>query len=110
MKLKQSERKIIDEIVKRIVERFRPEKIILFGSYANGSAGPDSDVDLLVVMQIEGSRRSKATAIDLALVGVEVPVDLIVVTPEEIEKNRDQIGTIIRPALRDGEVLYERTA
>ncbi|OIP64759.1 MAG: nucleotidyltransferase domain-containing protein [Nitrospirae bacterium CG17_big_fil_post_rev_8_21_14_2_50_50_9] len=110
MKLKPYERKALNEIIKRIVERFNPEKIILFGSYAHGSPGPDSDVDLLVVMQIEGSRRSKATAMDLALVGVEVPVDLIVVTPEEIEKHRDQIGTIIRPALREGEVLYERTA
>jgi len=110
MNLKRSDQKIIDDIIQRIVKRFNPEKIILFGSYVHGSAGPDSDVDLLVVMQLKGSRRSTATEMDLALVGVEVPVNLIVVTPEEVEKNRDKIGTIIRPAVLEGEVLYERTA
>ena len=110
MKLKPSEEKIVNEIIKRLVARFHPEKIVLFGSYAHGSATPDSDVDLLVVMKIEGSRRKKAAEMELALVGVEVPIDLILVTPEEIVINKDKIGTIIRPALKEGEVLYARTA
>ena len=59
--------KKIEEMVQRIVERFHPEKIILFGSHARGTAGPDSDVDLLVVMPVQGSRRKKATEIDLSL-------------------------------------------
>src|SRR5215510_2505745 len=46
---------LIDRMVKRIVKNFRPEKIILFGSHARGEAGPDSDVDLLVVMPVQGS-------------------------------------------------------
>ena len=57
---------MIDEIVNRIVRGFRPEKIILFGSHARGTAGPDSDVDLLVVMNVEGSKRQKAKEIDFA--------------------------------------------
>ena len=61
--------KKIEEMVRRIVERFHPEKIILFGSHARGTAGPDSDVDLLVVMPVQGSRRRKATEIDLSLIG-----------------------------------------
>jgi predicted nucleotidyltransferase len=100
----------IDEMVRRIVKRVHPEKIILFGSYARGSATLDSDADILVVMPVKGSKRKRATDIDLALVGVDLPVDVIVVTPEELEQNRNRIGTIIYPALREGKVLYERAA
>lgn len=100
----------IQTIVRRIVQRFDPDKIILFGSHARGTGGPDSDVDLLVVMRVEGSKREKATEIDVALMGVNLPVDVIVMRPEELERNRDQIGTLIYPALREGKVLYERDA
>jgi predicted nucleotidyltransferase len=100
----------IDELVSRIVERFRPEKIILFGSHARGTAGQDSDADILVVMPVKGSKRKKATEIDVALVGIDLPVDVIVVTPEELERNKNQIGTIIYPALKEGKVLYEKAA
>lgn len=106
----KTKQEIIDEMVRRIVEEFDPEKIILFGSYAHGTAGPDSDADLLVVMRISGSKRKKAVEIDLALAGVGLPKDVIVVTPEEIEQYRDTVGTIIYPALREGKVLYERVA
>lgn len=98
----------IQEMVNRIVGRFDPDKIILFGSHARGNAGDNSDADLLVVMRVEGSRRKQATQIDLALVGVDLPADIIVVTPEELEKNKDTVGTFIYPAVREGRVLYER--
>jgi predicted nucleotidyltransferase len=100
----------INEMVRRIVERFHPDRIILFGSHARGTAGPDSDADLLVIMPVTGSRRKQATAIDLALLGVDLPADVLVVSPEEVERNRDRLGTIIGPALREGKVLYERDA
>ena len=106
----ESTRQAIDAMVERIVTRFSPEKIILFGSHARGGAGPDSDVDLLVVMEVEGSLRRTAIEIDRALVDREVPLDLVVVTPETFERDRDQIGTIVRPAAREGTVLYERAA
>ena len=50
----------VNEMVRRIVQRFAPDKIILFGSYASGTAGPDSDVDLLIVMRVDGSKRQRA--------------------------------------------------
>ena len=100
----------IDEMVRRIVNRFRPEKVILFGSFARGTAGEDSDADVLVVMPVEGSKRKKANEIDPALVGIDLPVDVIVVTPDELEKYKNQIGTIIYPALKEGKVLYEKAA
>jgi predicted nucleotidyltransferase len=96
----------INDAVKRIVEQFHPAKIILFGSRARGAVEPDSDVDLLVVMDVEGSKRGQAVKIDLALSDRTFPLDLIVVTPEEFEKYRDVIGHIVYPAVREGKVLY----
>ncbi len=98
----------IDEIVRRIVGRFDPERIILFGSHARGTADPESDADLLIVMRPKGSRRRQATEIDVALWGVGLPADIIVVTPEDIERSRNQPGTVVHSALREGKVVYER--
>lgn len=98
----------IQEIVNRIVERFHPEQIILFGSQARGDAGPDSDVDLLVVMPVEGSKREKQLEIRMALHDIHVPKDVIVSTPEEFAWRKEIVGTIERPAARQGKVLYAR--
>ena len=100
----------IREMVRRIAAQFHPDKIILFGSHARGEAGPDSDVDLLIVMPVEGSKRQKASEIDMALADRLVPLDLLVVTPEEFERGRDQIGSVLQPAAREGRVLYDRAA
>ena len=99
----------IDRMVKRIARKFRPEKIILFGSHARGEAGPDSDVDLLVVMAFEGSALDKAVEIRGALHDDLVPVDVIVTKPEEFSWRKEVIGTIEWPAAREGKVLYART-
>jgi predicted nucleotidyltransferase len=98
----------ISAMVRRIVERFNPFKIILFGSYARGDAGPDSDVDLLVVMPVRGSKRKKAVEIGVALHDIKVAKDVIVVTPQEFEWRKDVIGTIEWPAVREGQVLYAK--
>jgi len=100
----------IAQMVRRIVERFHPEKIILFGSHARGTAGSDSDVDLLVVMPVEGSKRAKTVEIGVALHDIRIPKDIIVVTPDEMAKYGDIVGHIIYPALREGKVLYDRAA
>jgi predicted nucleotidyltransferase len=100
--------KKIDEMVRRIVKRFKPEKIILFGSHAKGKAGPDSDVDLLVIMPVSGAKREKQIEIGVALYDIPLPMDIIVATPEEVERRKNIVGTIIRPAIREGEVLYVR--
>jgi predicted nucleotidyltransferase len=98
----------IQEMVSRIVERFDPERIILFGSHARGTGGPDSDVDLLVEMRVEGSKRQKAVEIYTVLAGIGVPKDIIVATPEEVEEYGRLVGTIIQPALAEGKVVYQR--
>jgi uncharacterized protein len=94
----------------RIARRFKPERIILFGSRARGDARADSDVDLLVVMPVQGSRRAVQLEIRLALQHgfATVPTDVIVVTPGEYESDARIPGTIVRPAVREGKVLYVR--
>jgi len=99
----------IDTMVQRLVECFGPEQIILFGSHARGTAGPDSDVDLLVVMPFTGSKRAKQLEMRMALHDISLPKDIILVTPDEVARRRDIVGTIIRPAMREGKVLYART-
>jgi predicted nucleotidyltransferase len=98
----------IDRMVKRIVARFQPEQVILFGSQARGDAGPDSDVDLLVVMDFEGSALEKRLEIREALHAIPLPIDVIVTTPEAFAWRKDVVGTIEWPAAREGKVLYAR--
>ena len=100
----------IDWMVRRIVEQFHPRQIILFGSHARGTAANDSDVDLLVVMDVKGSKRQLATQIDLALADRDLPLDLLVVTPEEVSKYKDVVGHILYPVTREGKVLYDSAA
>jgi len=99
----------LEEIVRRIVEVADPERIILFGSAATGKMGPDSDIDLLVVKP-KVHRRKLAQRIYESLFGVGCPVDVVVVTPEDIERYKDAVGLIIGPALREGKTIYEREA
>ena len=99
----------IRKMIRRIVRRFHPERIILFGSHARGEAGPDSDVDLLVVMSITGSKRKKQLEIGVAVHDLRVPTDIIVTTPEEFAWRKEIPGTIERPAALEGTVLYERS-
>jgi predicted nucleotidyltransferase len=97
---------ILDEIIRRIVEVAQPEKIILFGSAARGEMGPHSDVDLLII-------KGGADALDLMgqiyrnLHGVGAAVDAIVVTPEDVERYKESHALVIKPALREGKVVYE---
>jgi predicted nucleotidyltransferase len=100
---------LIDRMTKRIVRKFHPDKIILFGSHARGDAGADSDIDLLVVMPVEGSVCEKRLEISLALPDSAFPVDVIVTTSENFAWRKDIVGTIEWPATREGKVLYART-
>ncbi|MGH8068896.1 MAG: nucleotidyltransferase domain-containing protein [Candidatus Entotheonellia bacterium] len=99
------DQKILDEIIRRIVEVAHPDKIILFGSAARGEMGPNSDVDLLVIKS--GAHRLDLTGqIYMNLHGVGEAVDIIVVTPEDVERYRDSHALVIAPALREGKIIY----
>jgi len=95
-------------MVHRLVAQFQPERIILFGSHARGTAGPDSDVDLLVILPVTGSKRAKQIEMRVALHDIRVPKDIIVATPEEVARRGHIVGTLMRPALQEGKVLYVR--
>jgi len=100
---------ILAEITERLVTRFQPHRIILFGSQARGTADERSDVDILVVCPVENNRRSLMVAIDRALKGLGIARDIVVLTPEEFERDRQIPGTVARPAWLEGRVLYERS-
>jgi uncharacterized protein len=97
---------VLEEIIRRVVETAQPERIILFGSAARGEMGPNSDVDLLVVKRGRYDRGGLTEKIYLNLHGVGQAVDVIVVTPEQVEKLRNTHWTVIAPALREGREVY----
>lgn len=99
----------IAAMVERLVARFAPEQIILFGSQARGTASLGNDVDLLVIMPVVGSKREKWIEMRMALDDIVVPKDVLVATPEEVARERDLAGSIIRPALREGKLLYAQS-
>ena len=101
---------LIADAIQRIVAGFQPDRIILFGSHVRGDATFDSDVDLMVIMQVEGSVRKKTNEIDLALSDRTIPLDLIVLTPEMFQQQKTAPGGIVRQAIAEGKVVYEHAA
>lgn len=97
----------LSDIVRRIVQVANPSRIILFGSAARGTMGPQSDVDLLVVTRGPAHRRKLAGDIYMNLGGAVFPLDIIVVTPEDVERYANSPSLVIAPALLDGRVVYD---
>lgn len=108
IEVRESVTQQIQQMVRRIAVEFDPDQIILFGSHARGEAGPDSDVDLLVVMSVKGSKRAKQLEIRTAVRDVHVPKDIIVSRTEEFQWRKDTVGTIEYPASHEGKVVYAR--
>jgi predicted nucleotidyltransferase len=100
---------LIETMTERIVRHFQPLQLILFGSHARGEAMPRSDVDLLVVMPQVSDKRRVTIEIRRVLADLPICKDIIITTPEEIARRGDLVGTVLRPALREGKVLYERS-
>jgi len=90
----------------RIAHEFHPDRIVLFGSHARGTAGEDSDVDLLVIMPFEGKAVAKSVEIRLK-VRPGFPVDLLVRTPEKVRERLAMGDGFMREILETGKVLYE---
>ena len=99
----------IPRLVKRIVNKFHPELVILFGSHARGEADVDSDVDLLVVMPVSGSLLDQSVVVSQALPDLPFAVDISVTRPEDFAWRKEVVGTLEWPAVREGKVLYART-
>ena len=99
----------INEITRRLVSRFHPDKIILFGSQARGTADEKSDLDILVICPVTGNRRKMMVEMDRSLKGLEIARDIMILSNSEFERDREIPGTIARPAWKEGKLLYERT-
>lgn len=97
---------VLAEIVRRIVRVAAPQRIILFGSAARGEAGQNSDFDLLVIKPGNYHRGLLTEEIYLGLIGVGRAVDIVVVTPEDVERYRESPALVIAPALGEGRVIY----
>ncbi len=98
----------LPDVTARIVAAFDPLRIILFGSVARGDDGPDSDIDLLVVLdKVEGRRHDAAVSILKRLRGLPVGVDVLPTDPETIAAS-GRLPGMLRVALREGRVVYER--
>jgi len=98
----------ISEIVKKIASRYNPEKIILFGSYASGTAAEDSDIDIFVIKDSELPRPQRTMQLRRMLLGSQIPMDLIVYTPREVDKEKDEKYSFVYEVLNSGKTVYER--
>jgi predicted nucleotidyltransferase len=100
---------LLEQVTRTIVEQFHPKRIVLFGSHARGDAGSDSDLDVFIEMQT--SRRPPERAIEVsAAFGLRPwPLDVVVYTPEEVQRLRGVSGTLLSVIEKEGKVLYEQT-
>ena len=96
----------IDNLARKIVQEFQPERIILFGSYAYGNPTEDSDMDLLIIMPFEGKGSHKALEM-MQKLRLRIPVDLVVRTPEEVRQRLAWNDFFLREIMEKGKVLYE---
>jgi predicted nucleotidyltransferase len=97
----------IRDVSQRIAQRFAPDRIILFGSYAYGTPNEDSDVDLLVVLPFQGKPYRKSAEI-AAAVHAGFPLDILARRPDDLERRYREADPLVREALDRGRVLYER--
>jgi len=99
---------LIDDVVRRIVERFHPNRIVLFGSQARGDAGPDSDIDLFIEMESDLRPIDRDVEV-LSLFGLRPwGLDVFVYTPAEVAKQRGRVGNLLSDVDSEGRVVYER--
>ena len=107
--LKVSVGKSLRPAIQKIVAELKPEKVILFGSYAYGTPNQHSDVDLLVIMKTRASLKERSWSVSRLLLPRPFPVDILVKTPKEIEKSIKTGDFFLREILTHGKVLYDRS-
>ena len=100
--------KFVSIMTERIVRKFDPLQIILFGSQARGDTDGHSDIDLLIVFEELADKDKRNTAVDIRVALADLPVakDIVVTTPEELKHHRTRIGSVLRYAQQEGKILY----
>ena len=102
-----ADERLLSEVVQRILEVVRPERIILFGSGAEGTMTRDSDIDLLVIERGFRNEREESLRLRSALIDLDVSVDVFAMAPERFEETKNVIGGLAYPANKYGKVIYE---
>lgn len=100
---------LLREVVERIADALAPEQVILFGSYAEGRATADSDLDLLVVTERRLSRKERLARMRGMFRDMPLPIQVITISRQEFEETQDVIGGIAYPASKYGRVVYEKS-
>jgi predicted nucleotidyltransferase len=93
-----------------IASGYNPEKIILFGSFANGNPDENSDLDLFIIKDTKLSRPERTVQVRKLLYGARIPIDLIVYTPKEIEESKENRFSFVHEVLKTGKTLYEQAS
>ena len=106
----RGEDRTVQEMVRRLAEAVQPERILLFGSHARGNAGPDSDVDLLVIAPSELPPWRRTPPLYRLLAGAGLPKDLLWYTAEEVADWQGVRSHFLTGALREGQVVYEKSS
>lgn len=97
----------IETVVQQIVEFYQPEQVILFGSYASGTAHEGSDLDFLLVKETNESPSNRSALLRRKLRNLLIPMDILVFTPEEVAKDKFRKNTFIHEIFKNGKSLYE---
>lgn len=103
----QSIKEKLQEVVKKIVDKYQPEKIILFGSYAWGNPHEESDIDLFIVKETNNTREM-ARKIDSTIFPREFPIDFMIYRPDDYNKRIQSGDIFINEIFNKGKILYER--
>ncbi len=99
---------LLEQVTRTIIERFHPKRIVLFGSHARGDAGSDSDLDLFIEMQTSQRPPERAIEVSAAFGLRPWPLDVVVYTPEEVQRLQGINGTLLSVIEKEGKVLYEQ--
>ena len=97
----------LQEIAQKIVERFEPEKIILFGSYAWGKPHEDSDLDFFIIQDTDLPSLKRIEAVDRIFSRRDLPMDFLVYTPKQVEENLKRGDFFVKDIIAKGKVLYD---
>ncbi|NOX87221.1 MAG: nucleotidyltransferase domain-containing protein [Chlorobi bacterium] len=100
--------KKITDIITKIIRSYDPDRIILFGSYADGTADEDSDLDLIIIKNTDKPKHKRAKEIRRFLLGSMIPMDLKIYTPSEFENEKSSDFSFLNSAIKNSVIVYER--
>jgi predicted nucleotidyltransferase len=102
-----ADKKIIDQIINKVLQVVTPDKIILFGSQSRGDAKEDSDYDILIIKDSIEDHRTMLRNLYKQMIGIEAGVDIILKTSDDLEKSKQRFVSVTKEALNEGIIIYE---